>query len=265
MQTARYALVTGASTGIGLELARVLLKRGHNLLLVSKDVGRLEKAVAQLEKEKPGEQRIRSRALDLSRDDGAGEVAQWTKDIGADVGILVNNAGVPVCGSFASTVLEEEMDMLKLNVIALTRLTKSYLPGMLEKKKGRILNVASVAGYFPGPKMAVYFATKAYVLSFTEALHHELRGTGVTATALCPGATRTRFMERGGVENSGLTEHAMMSASKVALIGYKGMMKGKRVVVPGLLNKALVGLGKHTPRGMSAAMVERLVTGHRGA
>jgi uncharacterized protein len=174
------------------------------------------------------------------------------------VDILVNNAGYPVFGLFTQTNLRMELDMLQVNVVALTALTKLFLRGMVERRSGRILNLASTAAFEPGPLMAVYYASKAYVLSFSEALANELRGTGVTVTALCPGPTRTGFQERGAMEDSRLVNGTIADARSVALAGYRGLMRGKTIVIPGFSNKLVPWVVRLSPRAVVPRVVRRM-------
>jgi short-subunit dehydrogenase len=173
------------------------------------------------------------------------------------VDTLVNNAGFTLFGRFAETDWKQEFEMLQVNVVALTALTKVFLPGMVQQRAGRILNLASTAAFQPGPLMAVYYATKAYVLSFSEALADELHGSGVTVTALCPGPTRTGFQERGRMEASRLVQGRIADARGVAEAGYAGMMAGKALVIPGFTNKLVPWLPRLLPRSMVTSIVRR--------
>jgi short-subunit dehydrogenase len=174
------------------------------------------------------------------------------------VDVLVNNAGFPVFGPFVETDLQVELEMLQVNVIALTALTKLFLKGMVERRAGRILNLASTAAFLPGPLMAVYYASKAYVLSFSQALSNELRGTGVTVTALSPGPTRTGFQKRGVMEDSRLVQGQIADAASVALAGYRGLMAGKTIVIPGFTNKVIPWVVRLSPRGVVTRVVRRM-------
>jgi hypothetical protein len=174
------------------------------------------------------------------------------------VDVLVNNAGFPVFGPFVDTDLRVELEMLQVNVIALTALTKLFLRGMVERRAGRILNLASTAAFLPGPLMAVYYASKAYVLSFSQALSNELRGTGVTVTALSPGPTRTGFQKRGVMEDSRLVQGQIADAASVALAGYRGLMAGKTIVIPGFTNKLIPWVVRLSPRGVVTRVVRRM-------
>lgn len=251
------ALVTGASSGIGLELATLLARNGHDLVVVARNRDRLE-AIAGGLREEFGVA-VTVMAKDLAAPGAPGEVARELSASGTVVDILVNNAGVGVYGLFASTPPERDPEMIQVNVAALTHLTRLFLPGMLERRRGRILNLASTAAFQPGPLMAVYYATKAYVLSFSEALANETAGTGVTVTTLCPGPTLTEFQSRAGFGNVPLFKGPLvMGAADVARAGYEGMMRGQRLVIPGAINKTLVQALRVTPRRLVTAIARRL-------
>jgi short-subunit dehydrogenase len=252
------ALITGASSGIGLELASLAARDGHDLVLVARQRERLETVGRGLAEEYG----IRVSLLDKDLSDPAApaELGRQLAERGIAIDVLVNNAGVGVYGFFAGTPLGRELEMIQVNIAALTHLTKLLLPGMLERRQGRILNVASTAAFQPGPIMAVYYATKAYVLSFSEALANEVAGTGVTVTTLCPGPTRTEFESRAGSPAAiALRKKAfLMSASEVARDGWRGMKAGKRVVIPGFANQLLVQAERITPRRLVTAMSRRI-------
>lgn len=195
---------------------------------------------------------------DLSKPEEITALHAELKERAVEVGMLVNNAGYGLYGPFTETDLQDELAMIDLNVRALTHLTKLFLREMVERKRGRIMNVASVAAFQPGPLMAVYYATKAYVLSFTEALENELRGTGVTVTALCPGATGTGFESRANLQQSKIFRRGVMDVETVADIGYRGFLKGETVVVPGFKNKLLVGAVRFVPRKWVTSIVRRV-------
>lgn len=251
------ALVTGASSGIGLELATLLARDRHDLVFVARSRDRLE-AIARGLTEEFGVS-VTIFARDLSRPETPTEVARELEERGLRVDILINNAGFGVYGPFAQTPIQRELEMIQVNVTALTHLTKLLLPGMLQRRSGRILNVASTAAFQPGPLMAVYYATKAYVLSFTEALANELAGSGVTVTALCPGPTITEFQKEAGLEATRLFRSALvMKAPEVARAGYAGMLRGKRIVIPGAANLALVEALRLTPRRLVTAIARRI-------
>jgi short-subunit dehydrogenase len=251
------ALVTGASSGIGLELATVFARGRNDVVLVARGRERLE-AIARGLAEEFGVQAT-VLAADLARPEAPEELARELSSRGLVVDVLVNNAGFGLHGPFAATPLEAALAMIQVNVTALTHLTGLLLPGMLGRRRGRILNVASTAAFQPGPLMAVYYATKAYVLSFSEALASETAGTGVTVTALCPGPTITEFQKRAGIERTALfTGPLVMDAPSVALAGYRGLLRGDPLVVPGLGNRALVQALRVAPRRLVTAISRRI-------
>jgi hypothetical protein len=234
------ALITGASGGIGLELARIFAEQGYALVLVARNRERLEEIAVEL---KPTPVQVLAKDLALV---GAAEGIH--REV-PKVDVLVNNAGYGVYGPFVKTPLDDELGMLQLNMTALVVLTKLYLPAMVAAKNGKILNVASTAAFQPGPLMALYYATKAFVLSFSEAIGNELEGTGVTVTALCPGPTATGFQARTKLEKSRLIKRMkVMDARTVAEAGYRGLIAGKPVVIPGLMNKLLAQSVRFSPR-----------------
>ena len=240
------AVVTGASSGIGLEMARVLA-RDHALVLVARSGDKLEALATEL-----GGARVV--ALDLS--DPAAP-AKLVREV-PSVDVLVNNAGFGDYGPFSEASPTKLDEMIELNVGAVTRLARAYLPGMLERGSGRICNVASTAGFQPGPLMAVYYATKAYVLSFSEALAEEVRGTGVTVTALCPGPTRTGFQAGAEMEESRLVKgRRLPTAAEVAAYGVHAMNQGDVVAVPGFLNKSMAATVRFVPRPLMRRVVHR--------
>ncbi|TME24958.1 MAG: SDR family oxidoreductase [Chloroflexi bacterium] len=252
----KTALITGASGGIGYELALLCAQDGFDCILVARSHDRLAELAARLE----SEFRVKTLVIarDLSRPTAVDEIYEEVSAASMTVEMLVNNAGFPVFGLFAQTQLETELEMLHVNVIALTALTKLFLRGMVERQAGRILNLASTAAFEPGPLMAVYYASKAYVLSFSEALANELRGTGVTVTALCPGPTRTGFQKRGVMEDSRLVRGQIADAKSVALAGYRAMMSGKTIVIPGFSNKLIPWVVRVSPRGVVTRVVRRM-------
>ncbi|HYL35103.1 MAG TPA: SDR family oxidoreductase [Bryobacteraceae bacterium] len=243
------ALITGASTGIGLELARIFAREGYELALVARHQKRLEDLAAEL---KPAS--VQVIAKDLSLPDAPEEIQRAVPR----VDVLVNNAGFGLYGKFAATSLAEELNMMQLNMSALVILTKLYLAGMLAARSGRILNVASTAAFQPGPLMSIYYATKAFVLSFSEAIGNELQGSGVMVTALCPGPTATEFQERAQLRDIALLKMNVMDARTVAEAGYRGMLAGKAIVIPGLQNKLLAQSLRFSPRSMVTKVVRRM-------
>jgi uncharacterized protein len=249
------ALITGASGGIGLELARLFAEHGHDLVLVARSAGTLETLAADL----ASRHGIRARALAADLRQPEAPAAIEAALAGETIDVLVNNAGFGLLGRFSATDLAAERDMIQVNVTSLVELTKRFLRGMVDRGRGRVLNVASTAAFQPGPLMSVYYASKAFVLSFSEAVANELAGTGITVTALCPGPTATGFQAAARMGRVRLLRGPLvMDAATVARIGYDGLMTGKRVVVPGLLNALLVQGVRLTPRRLAAAVVRRL-------
>ena len=242
------ALITGASFGIGLELARIFARENHNLVLVARSADKLRQVASELEKAHGTRSLIL--ATDLSSPGAAAYLLDQTTRAGITVDVLVNNAGFGQFGLFAENDLDECLQQIQLNVTTLTHLTRLFLPGMIERHSGRILNVASTAAFQPGPLMAVYFATKAYVLHFSEAIADELRGTGVTVTCLCPGATRTEFHKRANATGMRLLKMGSMDARTVAEDGYRGLMAGKPVVISGFKNWLVAQSVRFAPRQM---------------
>lgn len=253
----KTALITGASSGIGYELALVHAATGGNLVLVARREDRLLEI--QKEIEHTFKVKVSVIALDLSKPDAATKLYQSTKHQGISVDYLINNAGFGDVGPFSETSWEKEASMIDLNIKALTHLTKVYLPEMLERKNGRIMNVASTAAFLPGPLMAIYYATKHYVFAFSEALASELQGTGVSVTALCPGITKSEFQEVANLNTSRMGRFLKVATSKeVAVYGYKKMLKGKVVAIHGAMNKLVALSVRFTPRSFARAMVKKL-------
>ena len=243
----KTALVTGASSGIGLDLAKRFAAEGYDVALVARSEGKLTEVARAIE----AEHKVRAHVVtaDLAEPRAADALMAKLAERGIEVDVLVNNAGYACYGAFSETDLADELNMIQVNIVALTHLTKLVVRQMVAKKAGRVLNVASTAAFQPGPLMAVYYATKAYVLSFSEALANELAGTGVTVTALCPGPTKTGFQARAQMEQSKLVRgKEIMTAETVARIGYAGLMKGKTVVIPGVSNKMMAQAVRFLPR-----------------
>ena len=257
----KIALITGGSSGIGLELAKQFAAHGHDLVLVARNTDQLEAAAGKIEgKYGVG---VRTISLDLADDDSPQQLFDTLSADGVEIHYLVNNAGFGLGGEFADTDIERELDMIQVNAAAVIHLTKLFLPAMLRRKDGRIMNVASTAAFQPGPLHSIYYATKAFVLSFSEAIHEELRKTGVTVTALCPGPTRTNFFERSGTAKTRLfTQAVVADAEDVARFGYMAMMKGQSVAIPGIGNKLMVQAERVTPR-VVVTRLARLVQQNR--
>lgn len=250
------ALVTGASGGIGEELARLFAADGHDLVLVARSRDKL----ARLSEELGGKHGVGARVLaaDLARPDAPREIFEELEGAGVAVDALVNNAGFGSYGLFAETDLRSELELLQVNVVALTHLSKLFLPGMIARRRGYVMQVASTAAFQPGPLMAVYYASKAYVLSLSEALANECEGTGVRVSALCPGPTETGFVAAAGMGDSKLFDRAVMDARTVAVEGYRGLLAGKAVVIPGLRNNLLARSIGFFPRNLVTKVVRRI-------
>lgn len=253
------ALITGASGGIGAELARLFAHDGWDLVLVA----RSREGLVEVGRELADKHGIRYHVVPADLTDSAAPQAIYdaVQALGVEVGALVNNAGFGLMGPFVDvgreppTELGRELEMLQVNVVALTHLSKLFLPGMVKRGRGYVMNVASTAAFQPGPLMAVYYASKAYVLSFSEALSVELAGTGVTATALCPGPTRTEFQAVANMENSRLFRAGhVMTAAQVAQAGYIAMRAGKSSIVTGAVNRVMAAGTRLVPRGLAARM-----------
>lgn len=239
-------LITGASSGIGAQLARVFAAHGHELVLVARNAGQLGALAAEIAA--TGASRPDVVSVDLARPDGAARLAEELGNRGVEPAFVVNNAGFGLVGKSAALDRTEQLAMIDLNVRTLTDLSLRWVDS-LARHRGGILNLGSVAGFLPGPGMAVYYATKAYVLSFSEALHHELAPRGIRVTVLCPGPVPTGFQARSGMRLSGLTRLLEVPAASVARAGFNGLMAGKRLVVPGLGSKLATLAPRLLPRG----------------
>jgi len=237
----KVALITGASAGLGEEFARQLSAKGFRLVLAARRKDRLDSLAKELGN-------ARAVAIDLSKKGAPAKLLANVEAAGETVDLLINNAGFGLIGRFAKRDPERLREMIDLNVGALTDLCRAVAPAMIDRKSGSILNVASTAAFQPGPNMAVYFATKAYVLSFTEALHEELKPHGIQVSALCPGPTRTEFGEVAGFGGSGLFDRVAMEAPAVVKLGLNGLGRNRAVVVPGLLNKIGAASTRFAPR-----------------
>jgi len=249
----QWALITGASTGIGYELAKLFAADRFNVVLVARNEARLKQIAADFHAQHGIETRVvRS---DLSLPGAPREIFDAVRD--TPISVLVNNAGFGWRGPFASDDLQRSLDMMHVNMDALVALSRLFVEPMIARKQGRIMNVASTAAFQPGPFTNIYFATKAFVFSFSYALAEELSGSGVTVTTFCPGTTRTEFFERAGMKNS-RRDFVMMEADTVARIGYRGMMNGKRVVIPGALNKITSTLARLAPTRLITKAVRKV-------
>lgn len=247
------ALVTGASSGIGLELAREHAKRGGDLVLVARRRDKLETLRQELESAHGIKVTVLDR--DLAAPDAAESLVRELDAAGLPIDVLINNAGFGGHGKFHERDWADDKQMIQLNVMTLAALTRLLLPGMVARGRGRVMNVASVAGFLPGPLQATYYATKAFVVTLSEALANELKGTGVTVTVLCPGATATEFESRANLTGTRLFVAGVAPASKVAAHGYAAMLKGKPLAIPGLSNKFMARvLIPLTPRPIATWM-----------
>jgi len=255
--TGQTALVTGASGGIGLDLAECFAKDGYDLILTARSQDALDKAA----KDFAAKYGIKATAIaaDLGQHGAGKALAEQIAARGLSVDVLVNNAGYGIAGAMASVNADEQPGMIDLNVLALTELTQIYWPDMLKKKRGGVLNVASTAAFQPGPLMAVYFASKAFVLSFSEALWKEAEGSGVHVSCLCPGPTVSKFRERAGTGKTRLARVGTpMDSMPVAEMGYRAFRKNRRVCVTGARNALLAGLAPLLPRRTVLAMVHNI-------
>lgn len=257
MSNKKYALVTGASTGIGNEISRLLAQDGYNLVLTARSAEKLNELKVELEEK----YNIYAKVIvkDLSSSNASLEIYNEIASENISISVLINNAGFAVYGKFIENELQTELDMIQVNILALTTLTKLFANEMALKGGGKILNVASTAAFQPGPLMAIYYATKSYVLHFTEALANELKEQNIIISALCPGATKTEFQERANLNESRLFNNPLvMSAEEVAKIGYDGLKEGKTVIIPGKMNKLLAFGTRLTPRKITAILARKI-------
>lgn len=252
MNDKKVTLITGASSGIGYEMAKVFAEKGHNLVLVARSKDKLQQLSEQLVK--LHNIKVYVIEQDLAKPQGSVAVYYRVQELNLEVDILVNNAGFGYVGLFHEEELQKDTDMLQVNITALTELTKVFSRDMVEKRSGKILNVASTGSYHPGPFTAVYYATKAYVLSFSEAIARELKPYNITVSAICPGATKTNFAERAGKRDN----KAAMDPETVARAAYQGLMKKKTVIIPGLPNRLLVMLPRKLVKGLVESYQRKL-------
>ncbi len=241
----KTVLITGASTGIGFALAKKFLTEGYKVVITANNIERLTEAQMQLNK--LGYGHVEAIVQNLACIDGAQLLADELNRREMKIDILVNNAGFSVFGVFEQASWAETLQMLQLNVLSLTQLTRLLLPDMVARNSGKILNLGSTGSFLPGPDCAVYCATKAYVLSFSNSLAEELKGTGVTVTTICPGATATRFAQRSGMAQTRIFQGIVANADVVANTAFRALQRGRIYVIDGMINKFLVGLGRFMP------------------
>ena len=254
----KTALVTGASSGFGREFVKLFAQDGYNLIMVARHENDLQEVAQQLKNDYSGCETWVI-AKDLSQPQAAQELYEEVKQKGVTVQALVNDAGFGEHGLFAESDFEKELAMIQLNVVSLVTLTKLFMRDMLERGEGKILQLASTASFMPIPKLSVYAATKAFVLSFSEAVAYELKDTGVTMTALCPGASDTEFFERADAEGANITESPLSDPGEVAKDGYEAMMRGETRVISGVMNKTQVYLSNIVPDSLLSAGMSKLM------
>lgn len=249
-------LVTGASSGIGRELARLFAADGSRLVLVARRAERLKELAAELKAHR-GLDHL-ALPFDLSDPESPKRILERLSAEGIRVDVLVNNAGFGLLGAFAELPLQAQLAMIQVDATSVVHLTRLFLPGMLERGRGGILNVASTAAFQPGPRMAIYYAAKAFVLSFSEALFEELSGTPIRVTCLCPGPTETEFGELSGLGKKPIFKLHVMQAREVAHAGYRAFRRGKAIVIPGLLNRLAAFSVRFSPRSIVRKSVRRM-------
>lgn len=245
-------LITGATTGIGYELAKLYAKEGNNLILVARDEERLSEVKEELDLYNI---KVYILSLDLSEDNSCEKVLDFVNKKNLSVDILINNAGIGSFGYLSETEMERELKLIDVNIRALTELTKIFLPTMISHGEGGIMNVASTAAFCAGPKMATYYASKSYVLNFTEALYEELKGSEIKVSCLCPGPVKTSFQEKSGIKKNEAAKKSLMTPKEVAEVAYKDFKKGKLIIIPGFKNKLIILLNKLIPRALSRKII----------
>ena len=250
------ALITGASSGIGLELAKIFAQSGHNLILVARSESKLNKLREELVQQHSVH--VEMIIADLAKADAAAQLVDEVNKRKLVVDILINNAGFGELGKFSEISTDRQINMIQLNVVTLVHLTRLLLPEMLKRKSGGILNVGSTAAFQPGPNMAVYYATKAFVLSFSEAIHEELQGSGVKVVCLSPGPTETGFGKDSGLDKAKMFTANVMSAAKVASVGAKAFESNRAIAVPGWKNWLGTLLTRVAPRAITRKLVKKL-------
>ncbi|KYH28990.1 SDR family NAD(P)-dependent oxidoreductase [Clostridium thermopalmarium] len=251
----KTVLITGASSGIGYELSKIFAENGYNLVIVARNIERLNNLAKEIIER--FNVKVKTIQKNLALIGAAEEIFEEVESSNIDIDILVNNAGAGANGLFHEIDLKRDIEMINLNIAALTVLTKLFSRKMIERKEGKILNIASTGSYQPGPYIAVYYATKAYVLSFSEAITNELKDYGINVTTVCPGATKTEFSRRAGKADLGIA----MDAKIVAQVAYDGLKKNKKLIIPGAKNKAAVFISKLLPGNISAKVVRKVQQG----
>ena len=249
----KTVLITGASSGIGLELSKLFARNNYNLVIVSQNEENLQKAKGIIHRENTKIE-IHAITKDLSKSSAPQEIFEYTFKNSIQVDILVNNAGIQVYGKFQDTNIDDILNLMNVNMFAMTKLTRLFVDGMVKRGDGKILNLGSTGSFQPCPLNAAYCASKSFTLYLSEAMGEELKGTGVTITTLCPGATKTNFAKRAKIEDIKLFRGKLLEPSKVAEIGYKALMKGKSVIITGLSNKILAQSVRFIPRSMVIKM-----------
>lgn len=252
MSNIRYTLITGASTGIGYELSKLFAKDKHNLILVSRNKNKLQSVKNELLKYNID---IKILALDLESSEDIESLFNYIEINKLAVNILINNAGIGTFGDFNDIEWSKEEALIDINIKALTQLTKYFLPKIIDYKNGGVLNVASTAAFCSGPRMAAYYASKAYVLNLTEAIYEECKGNGIKISCLCPGPVKTSFQGKAGIKKSESAKKYLMDAEEVAKVCYKDFNKGKLIIIPGMKNKLLVMGNKLLPRSISRKII----------
>ena len=247
-----YVVITGASSGIGYEIAKLYAQDGYNLVLIARNIDKLKKVKGELSQYNT---EIKILSLDISKDSDIKNLFNYIETNKINVSTLINNAGVGSFGDFKDIGWEIEDVLIDINIKSLTRLTKYFLPKIIENKNGGILNVASTAAFCSGPRMAVYYASKAYVLNLTEAIYEECKGTGIKISCLCPGPVKTEFQGKAGIKKSETAKKYLMSAEDVAKVCYKDFNRGKLIIIPGIKNKLLVMANNLLPSSISRKII----------
>lgn len=248
-----FVLITGATAGIGYELAKIYANDGYNLVLIARNSEKLEKVKTELNL--IYNVSIHTLSIDLSKDNACEDILSYVNKKHLTVDVLINNAGIGSFGYFKELDIAKEVQQINVNIKALTELTRLFLPVMINNESGSILNVASTAAFCAGPKMATYYATKAFVLSFTEAIYEEIKGSNIKVSCLCPGAVKTEFLDKAGIKKKEFAKKNMMSAKQVAKVAYRDFKKGKLIIVPGINNKIVIAFNKLIPRSLSRKVI----------